>query len=60
MPLPNLGAMRAVAHRLDSLGLKYPTSFPKTVGAAYARLVVRIECGARSDRWPVAEQRITP
>ncbi len=38
----------------------YPTSFPTLAGAAYVRPVVKIECGARSDRWPVAEQGILP
>lgn len=36
----------------------YPTVF-KTTAAPYVRRIVKIECGARSDRWPVSEGRVT-
>ncbi len=38
----------------------YPSVFAADAGAAYVRPVVKIECGARSDRWPVAEQSLAP
>lgn len=38
----------------------YPTTFPEMAGSAYTRPVVAIECGARSDRWPVGAGRVTP
>ena len=44
----------------QTLLFAYPSSFAQQAGAAYVRPVVKIECGARSDRWPMAEQNITP
>jgi hypothetical protein len=44
----------------QTLLFAYPSSFTQQQGAAYVRPVVKIECGARSDRWPLAEQSITP
>jgi hypothetical protein len=38
----------------------YPSVFGDLPGAGYVRPVVKIECGARSDRWPVAEHEILP
>lgn len=35
---------------------RYPSLFAESTGGGYVRPVVKIECGARSDRWPVAEQ----
>jgi len=37
----------------------YPSVDGQAAGAAYVRPVVKIECGARSDRWPVTEQSLT-
>ena len=37
----------------------YPSVFGDAAGN-YVRPVVRIEGGARSDRWPVAEQALLP
>lgn len=37
----------------------YPSVDGQAAGAAYVRPVVKIECGARSDRWPVTEQCLT-
>ena len=44
----------------QTLLFAYPSVFQDQTGVGYVRPVVRIECGARSDRWPVAEQSITP
>lgn len=44
----------------QTLLFAYPSSFAQQAGAAYVRSVVKIECGARSDRWPMAEQGIVP
>lgn len=38
----------------------YPSSLPQPDSAIYVQPVVRIECGARSDRWPIAEQSVVP
>ena len=37
---------------------RYPSVFAESTGGGYVRPVVKIECGARSDRWPVAEQSV--
>ncbi len=44
----------------QTLLFAYPTAMTETPGAGYVRPVVKIECGARSDRWPVAEQQLAP
>jgi len=44
----------------QTLLFAYPSAFSADAGAAYIRPVVKIECGARSDRWPVAEQSLAP
>jgi hypothetical protein len=44
----------------QTLLFAYPSVFGTDAGAGYVRPVVKIECGARSDRWPVAEQSLTP
>lgn len=44
----------------QTLLFAYPSLFADAPGAGYVRPVVKIECGARSDRWPVAEQSLTP
>ncbi len=44
----------------QTLLFAYPTVFGENIGGAYVRPTVRIECGARSDRWPVAEGTVTP
>jgi len=44
----------------QTLLFAYPSVFTADSGAAYVRPVVKIECGARSDRWPVTEQSLTP
>lgn len=36
----------------------YPSVDVQADGAAYVRPVIKIECGARSDRWPVTEQSL--
>lgn len=40
----------------QTLLFRYPSVFAESTGVGYVRPVVKIECGARSDRWPVAEQ----
>lgn len=42
----------------QTLLFAYPTVFEEKV--KYVRPTVRIECGARSDRWPVAKGIVTP
>jgi hypothetical protein len=44
----------------QTLLFAYPSVFATDAGASYVRPVVKIECGARSDRWPVAEQSLAP
>lgn len=43
----------------QTLLFAYPTVLATDPGAGYVRPLVRIECGARSDRWPVTEQSLT-
>lgn len=43
----------------QTLLFHYPSVYPATAGGGYVRPVVKIECGARSDRWPVADQILT-
>jgi len=43
----------------QTLLFAYPTVANDGSGAAYVRPAVKIECGARSDRWPMAEQSLT-
>lgn len=49
-------ALEISADDPQTLLLRYPSVFTESTGGGYVRPVVRIECGARSDRWPVAEQ----
>jgi hypothetical protein len=42
----------------QTLLFQYPSVFRDASSAQYVRPIVKIECGARSDRWPVAEQSI--
>jgi hypothetical protein len=44
----------------QTLLFTYPTALGEITGRAYIRPVVRIECGARSDRWPVSSGHVTP
>jgi hypothetical protein len=44
----------------QTLLFSYQTAFTEIPGAAYVSPVVKIECGARSDRWPVSAQSIAP
>lgn len=44
----------------QTLLFAYPSVLNESHAAGYVRPVVKIECGARSDRWPVAERSITP
>ncbi len=44
----------------QTLLFAYPTVFGEGDASGYVRPVVKIECGARSDRWPVAPQSLTP
>jgi hypothetical protein len=43
----------------QTLLFAYPTVFGEMTGRAYIRPVVKIECGARSDRWPVSSGHVT-
>lgn len=43
----------------QTLLFHYPSVYPAAAGGGYVRPVVKIECGARSDRWPVADQILT-
>jgi|GEM_PF-189588 len=45
-------------HDAQTLLFAYPTVF-ETTAAPYVRRIVKIECGARSDRWPVSVGRVT-
>jgi hypothetical protein len=42
----------------QTLLFTYPSVMPKTSGQSYVQRIVRIECGARSDRWPISEAKI--
>jgi hypothetical protein len=42
----------------QTLLFAYPTVF-ETTGAHYIKRIVKIECGARSDRWPISNGRVT-
>ena len=44
----------------QSLLFSYPTVFAEMAGQTYVRPVVKIECGARSDRWPVSAGHVAP
>ncbi len=44
----------------QTLLFAYPSVFDGGDTAGYVRPVVKIECGARSDRWPVAPQSLAP
>lgn len=43
----------------QTLLFAYPSAFDEGATAGYVRPVVKIECGARSDRWPVSIQPLT-
>jgi hypothetical protein len=44
----------------QELHFRYPTSLPAMAGTDYIAREVKIECGARSDRWPAEAQTIQP
>lgn len=44
----------------QTLLFAYPTVFDGGDTTSYVRPVVKIECGARSDRWPVGPQSLAP
>jgi hypothetical protein len=52
-------SLEVAADDAQTLLFLYPTVFGEASGD-YVRPVVRIEGGARSDRWPVAEQALVP
>ena len=47
-------------HDPQELLFRYPTSLPAMAGTEYIEREVKIECGARSDRWPADERTIQP
>lgn len=47
-------------HDPQELLFRYPTSLPPMVGTEYIEREVKIEFGARSDRWPADERTIQP
>jgi Nucleotidyl transferase AbiEii toxin, Type IV TA system len=44
----------------QTLLFNYPSVFSEIGGRSYVRQIVKIECGARSDRWPVSKGRVVP
>ncbi len=44
----------------QTLLFAYPTAFCEITGRAYILPLVKIECGARSDRWPVSSGQLAP
>jgi len=44
----------------QTLLFRYPTSLPAMPGTEYIHRAVKIECGARSDRWPSEDRTIQP
>jgi hypothetical protein len=44
----------------QTLLFAYPTVYDEGATAGYVRPVVKIKCGARSDRWPVSPQPLAP
>jgi len=57
---PTGWSLDVAADDSQTLLFTYVSAFTATPGAGYVRPVVKIECGARSDRWPAAEQIIAP
>lgn len=57
---PTGWSLDVAADDSQTLLFTYASAFTETPGAGYVRPVVKIECGARSDRWPAAEQIIAP
>lgn len=51
-------SLEADPNDAQTLLFAYPTVF-ETTAAPYVRRIVKIECGARSDRWPVSDGRVT-
>lgn len=47
-------------HDPQELLFRYPTSLPAMAGTEYIEREVKIECGARSDRWPADDRTIQP
>ena len=47
-------------HDPQELLFRYPTSLPVMPGTEYIEREVKIECGARSDRWPADDRTILP
>jgi|CZKI01.1.fsa_nt_gi hypothetical protein len=43
-----------------TLLFRYPSALPTPIGGSYISRVVRIECGAKADLWPVTTAIITP
>ena len=44
----------------QTLHFRYPTALPAIPGTEYIPREVRVECGARSDRWPADDKIIQP
>lgn len=53
-------AITVAAHDPQELLFRYPTSLPAMVGTEYIEREVKIECGARSDRWPAEDRTLLP
>ncbi len=56
------GAWKYSVDETDELTLifQYPSVLPTPIGDSYISRVVRIECGAKADLWPVTKATITP
>jgi hypothetical protein len=56
------GAWKYSVDETDELTLifQYPSVLPAPIGDSYISRVVRIECGAKADLWPVTKATITP
>ncbi len=52
--------MAVSAQDPQELLFRYPTSLPAMPGTEYIAREVKIECGARSDRWPADDRPIQP
>ena len=55
---PSGWSLTIAAEDPQTLLFAYPSAYTLDGGAPYVRPLVRVECGARSDRWPVAEHPI--
>jgi hypothetical protein len=52
-------AIEASEEDPQTLSFRYPSTLATSATGGYVRSEIRIECVARSDRWPAAEQTIT-